>query len=483
MKKTIALSIVFLLFIVVAVSFMPKKEITNNVRKQNTIECLPEQNSIPTFLLQRSPATINIRKDFNDLDPNDKAQIILAITVMKSRLATDPTSWDYQVNLHKRGCQHGNCFFLAWHRMYIYYFEKILQSCMDQTKNKPALPFWDYKKNRKIPLEFKTNSTLINSTRKPSTLTPTFKIPNSINTKYTSAKAEIDFYYFQKKMENAHEGVHQSISGDMVSSSSPNDPLFWLHHAYVDMQWEMWRNKKYGRCNPTQIDDPAWWSQAFTFYNENGNAETINCGQILNTNILNYGYENVSTTGYTSKCKRKYFNCPSNEGDLPKAKIIYPNTNINGGKTLINYSQVKSIQFDSVLSKYGNSNFDFSNKVNSDRIMLSFEKIVANKYPDGVVEVYVHKKNKTSFDATDASFVGFLPLFTAATIATHEKHGELVKLELELNDVLKKLCIKPSAFKNLKISFFIRGNSINDIEQPIEADITIGKTILSLYKN
>jgi Common central domain of tyrosinase/Polyphenol oxidase middle domain len=484
MKKTISLSVVFLLFILVTVSFIPKKPIRNSFKSRNIVECLPIQNTNRNFISQRNPTTLNTRRDFTILDANDKAQIILAISVMKSRISTDPTSWDFQVNLHKKGCQHGNCYFLAWHRMYIYYFERILQSCMDPSKNKPALPFWNYQNNRKMPSEFYTNSLLINPSRNTSTLNTNYKLPKSINIAYNKALGKTDFYKFQKKMENAHDGVHQAFGGDMVTTISPNDAIFWLHHANVDMQWEMWRNKKYGRCNPTQKDDPTWWAQPFTFYNEKGNPETLTCGQILSTSssILGYEYENVSATGSTSTCNRKYFNCPSNS-ILPKAIIIYPNTNITSYKTSINYSVAEHLKFDSALAKYGNSNFDFSDKINSDRVVLSFEDIVSNKYPNGVVEVYIYRKNKTRFDATDESFVGFLPLFSAATLAAHEKHGESGGLEIELNDVLQRLKVKPKYFKNLKMTFIVRGNSINEIEQPVEVDIRIGKTMLSLHKN
>ncbi|KAJ3083451.1 hypothetical protein HK102_001062, partial [Quaeritorhiza haematococci] len=30
--------------------------------------------------------------------------------------------------------------------------------------------------------------------------------------------------------------------GDMASTNSPGDPLFWLHHAYLDLLWWRWQN-------------------------------------------------------------------------------------------------------------------------------------------------------------------------------------------------------------------------------------------------
>ncbi len=477
-KKILAPLLLFVLF---AVSFINKKEIS---KQKNIIECISENNTNNTILF-RAPAAINVRKNYTTLSPTEKGQIVLAISKMKALSLSNPSDrrgWNFQVNLHKLQCEHGTCYFLAWHRMYIYYFERILQSFMDPALPKPGLPFWNHKLNKKIPVEFITDPNLINTSRDASTLSTTFKIPKSINTNYNNALAEKDFYLFQKKMENAHDGVHQAINGDMITTISPNDPIFFIHHANVDRQWEIWRNKKYGRCNPTATDDPSWWAKQFTFYNENGIAETLTCGQIISTisAALGYEYEKVSTTGMTSACKRKTFNCPILE-DAPTASIVFPNKTINSKQTTYNYAATNHTNFDIELNKFGNGNFNLSSLLNTNKIILSFEDIVATKYASGVVEVYVHKKDKTAFDATDASFVGFLPLFSAATLAEHKMHGIKNKLELDLIDVVKQLRIKPKEFKNLRITFFVRGNEVNGIEVPVDVNINIGKTILSLY--
>jgi hypothetical protein len=73
------------------------------------------------------------------------------VSVMKSRPLTDPTSWLYQANM--RGttatppmgalwnqCQHGSFFFLSWHRMYVYYFERIVRKACGSTGF--ALPYY-----------------------------------------------------------------------------------------------------------------------------------------------------------------------------------------------------------------------------------------------------------------------------------------------------------------------------------------------------
>jgi tyrosinase len=40
-----------------------------------------------------------------------------------------------------------------------------------------------------------------------------------------------------------HNRVHQWVGGHMISASSPNDPVFWLHHAFIDLIWVRWQRR------------------------------------------------------------------------------------------------------------------------------------------------------------------------------------------------------------------------------------------------
>src|SRR5262245_37507823 len=96
----------------------------------------------------------NVRRSIFALDPNgpELASLRHGIQVMQSRPATDPTSWIYQANIHStrdvpvltawNTCQHGSFYFLSWHRMYLYYLERILRTASgDPTL---TLPYWNY---------------------------------------------------------------------------------------------------------------------------------------------------------------------------------------------------------------------------------------------------------------------------------------------------------------------------------------------------
>src|SRR3954449_7430958 len=78
-----------------------------------------------------------------------------AVALMKTRPASDPTSWLYQANIHGTNtpsgswpagapwstCNHGY-HFLSWHRMYLYFFERIVRAASGDPNF--ALPYWDY---------------------------------------------------------------------------------------------------------------------------------------------------------------------------------------------------------------------------------------------------------------------------------------------------------------------------------------------------
>ncbi|MFJ4712671.1 tyrosinase family protein [Streptomyces sp. NPDC088785] len=40
-----------------------------------------------------------------------------------------------------------------------------------------------------------------------------------------------------------HNRVHRWVSGHMLGAGSVNDPVFWLHHAFVDRCWSRWRER------------------------------------------------------------------------------------------------------------------------------------------------------------------------------------------------------------------------------------------------
>src|SRR5690606_19039417 len=91
------------------------------------------------------------------LNPNGPELEALArgIAVMMNRPPSDPTSWIGQANVHLTA-RHGSVHFLSWHRMYLYWFERILRRAAGD--NTLTLPYWDYSvpSQRVLPAPFRT---------------------------------------------------------------------------------------------------------------------------------------------------------------------------------------------------------------------------------------------------------------------------------------------------------------------------------------
>ena len=48
--------------------------------------------------------------------------------------------------------------------------------------------------------------------------------------------------------EGRHGGPHVWVGGDMATFCSPSDPVFWLHHGFIDCLWEWFRDDAQVLC-------------------------------------------------------------------------------------------------------------------------------------------------------------------------------------------------------------------------------------------
>eukprot|EP00172_Hildenbrandia_rubra_P003837 Plantae.Rhodophyta-Hildenbrandia_rubra.ctg6670.p3 GENE.Plantae.Rhodophyta-Hildenbrandia_rubra.ctg6670~~Plantae.Rhodophyta-Hildenbrandia_rubra.ctg6670.p3 ORF type:complete len:424 (-),score=74.81 Plantae.Rhodophyta-Hildenbrandia_rubra.ctg6670:2665-3936(-) len=95
------------------------------------------------------------------------------------------------------------------------------------------------------------------------------RIENEETIRNLQTDASSNFADFSAALEDAHGTVHVGVGGDMGSTvTSPNDPIFYLHHAFVDKVWNEFqklpgKSRLYDgthRGAPVSLSDttPAW---------------------------------------------------------------------------------------------------------------------------------------------------------------------------------------------------------------------------------
>jgi Common central domain of tyrosinase/Polyphenol oxidase middle domain len=258
------------------------------------------------------------------------ASLQKGIQVMMSRPVTDPTSYRFQANIHGtldtpttteemqswNQCEHGSFYFPSWHRMYLYFFDRILRAAAGDPNL--ALPYWDWTDpaQRTLPLPFQqpanaSNSLYIAPPGRPTGVdNGTFSLSSSA-VDDSGALADVDFdtggslgngfgsgpaspAQFNSATGDLemqpHNIVHSDLGGLMsVIDTAAQDPIFWLHHANIDRLWNKWIEEGGGRADPS---DAAWLNTTFTFYDEAGHAVYLTGAEVVDTvGQLNYRYD------------------------------------------------------------------------------------------------------------------------------------------------------------------------------------------------
>ncbi len=194
-----------------------------------------------------------VRRDIGNLAANDPVILSYrkAVKAMKALPSSNPLSWSYQAAIHGtltgsntawNTCEHHTNEFWPWHRMYLYWFERIIRKMSGDPNF--ALPYWNWSSatQRQLPAVFRdTTSELYTSQRAAALNNGTGSLPASI-TSYTSAFTFVPFVSGSSGVESGpHDNIHVTIGGLMSSIlTAGQDPIFFVHHCNIDRLWNLW---------------------------------------------------------------------------------------------------------------------------------------------------------------------------------------------------------------------------------------------------
>jgi hypothetical protein len=161
---------------------------------------------------------------------------------------------------------HRGAYFLPWHRQMLYEFEAELNKVASPGP-KISIPYWDFTAyntnftrdpmwqrmggadmNRPIPnAPFKDWSSRVRRQHKvrrgfTAGIETLDTFVSSSNMGTLIHQTSQSFAAFSAYLEGVHNSPHVAINGDMGDiTTAANDPIFYSHHAYIDMIWRRWQ--------------------------------------------------------------------------------------------------------------------------------------------------------------------------------------------------------------------------------------------------
>ncbi|KAM7492470.1 hypothetical protein LguiA_035391 [Lonicera macranthoides] len=282
------------------------------------IDCCPPMATVLPFEPPSSFDPMRVKQAAHLSSDEYIAKYEKAIRLMKALPADDPRNFTQQVNIHCAYCDssyeqvgfpnvkldvHFSWLFFPFHRIYLYYYEKILGKLIDDPTF--ALPFWNWDSPQRMPIPSIGTGT---------TVSDKILVANNLKVMYrqmvSGAKTAQLFFGTAYRAGDAldpgagsienipHTQVH-IWTGDRTQPNGEDmgrfysaawDPIFFSHHANVDRMWTIWKTLGGNRKDFT---DPDWLNSSFFFYDENAQLRSIKVQDCLENTKLKYIYQDV----------------------------------------------------------------------------------------------------------------------------------------------------------------------------------------------
>lgn len=392
-------------------------------------------------------------------------------------------------------CQHGTPWFFAWHRLYLYYFEKVLQKAANDPNLR--LPYWDYTNpaNVAMPAAY-TSSTyfdaqghlelnaLYEPRRTPGWNTPGGNTLDAAATDIDDPLKDRQFFDsatvtgFQSDIEgNVHGYVHCTVvpcpGPDMGAVGySANDPIFWAHHANIDRMWDCWTSL--GNANP---QNPQYLNRSFSFVDADGNLVTNRVADLFNGTItFDYVYQQASNCARATAPPAD----PTPGPAVPDAAVESARTRLAQPAVLAN---VKNHAINAEVTRKrlplaGGAAMDAVRAVavqGDDALAVETELVLRNikfdAHPGSQFAVILERRD----DPTRRVRVGTLSFFVSTK--AHEGHSSEINRTFDVTDELRRLAVSAADFREVTVVFEATTGIAGRAEAPFDGDgkLTVGE--------
>ncbi|VAI53374.1 unnamed protein product [Triticum turgidum subsp. durum] len=231
---------------------------------------------------------------------------------------------------------HFSSIFAPWHRMYIYFFERIIGELIGDSTF--ALPYWNWDAPDGMmlpPIFNNASSPLYDANRDPAHVNAVMDLnkgpgaendlplctddacvkENNLSVIYRQMAVDTALQFHGNKfcaggtpgspgsLENAaHTAVHIWVGGDMgVLGTAGRDPVFYSHHANVDRMWHLWTTTLGNQDFLSAGAGDDWRDTSFVFYDEKRRPVRIRVRDVLDAGRLGYTYEEKETLEWLDK--------------------------------------------------------------------------------------------------------------------------------------------------------------------------------------
>ena len=362
--------------------------------------------------------------------------------------------------------------FLAWHRVYLYFFERTLRAASGDPDL--TIPYWDHAGDAAallaappaappttiaVPTAYLKGGPLYQHWQDIDKLAP-------MDGNVSAAFSTTDTLQFSKRIElSPHDSIHGDLGGFMNSTkSAAYTQIFFAHHAEIDRLWDCWESRvRAAGLTPAAIASNTDYSfldehgveqrktlaaflaqidadpTAETHYDQIGYCPTLRLAPEIRAQIAVDNGEPGRQVFMLKGVRKAVAEVPADPNQAPQPVILNSAAGASASKTVL-LAPAGQGQLRNTLSR-ATQLLEFDNTpIQTGRVFLSLTVAVHNDLPARNVRVFVKPSGAAAAD--DGELVGMISPFTlehSEMSMMHDGHdAKPLSIEFDVTDAMRK---------------------------------------------